>query len=177
MHVRNRARVKQHTAVSRRAAIAWRAPHVFSQLSECPVQSNRHFSGQTSSAILKDSTSNKKTVCELRRNCTTCGAFLTHGNHECNKRYCKICSQNRDVGHLCYMRPVKDFLPANANNVLYIFYEFEATQTRPIPTRQKKMCLNSSVCNSFVRDVRKSNTVVSIVDDAAEEGIPFGMIL
>jgi hypothetical protein len=26
------------------------------------------------------------------------------GNHECNKRYCEICNQKRDVGHLFYDR-------------------------------------------------------------------------
>ena len=73
------------------------------------------------------STSNKKSICESRRSCTTCGALVIRGNHERYKRYCKIYSQNSDVGHLCYMRPLKDVLPAN---VLYIFYEFETRQNK-----------------------------------------------
>ena len=58
------------------------------------------------------------------------------------------------------MRPLKDVLPANANNVLYTFYDFEITQTRRILTRLKNMCLNLSVCNSFLRDVSKSKTSI-----------------
>jgi len=41
--------------------------------------------------------------------------------HECTKRYCDSCKQNKEVGHLCYMGPMKDVLPANADNVLYVF--------------------------------------------------------
>jgi len=35
-----------------------------------------------------------------------------------------------EVGHLCYMRPLKDVLPANADKVLYVFYDFETTQNK-----------------------------------------------
>jgi len=91
---------------------------------------NRYFRSHTFFANHKQSTSNKKSICERRRKCSKCGAFVTRGNHECNKRYCKICNQNRDVGHLCYMRPLKDVLPDYADNILYIFYVFETTQNK-----------------------------------------------
>ena len=74
------------------------------------------------------------------------------------------------------MRPLKDVLPANAKNVLHIFTVLRALKTRPIPTRQKNMCRISSALNRFVRDVRKSKTVVSIVNDAVGENNHFGMI-
>ena len=53
---------------------------------------------------------------------------MTRGNHECNKRYCEMCNQNKEVGQLSYMRPLKDVLPANADKVPYVFYDFETTQ-------------------------------------------------
>jgi hypothetical protein len=92
------------------------------------AECNRYFRSHRCFANHKECSSNKKSICERRRNCTKCGALVARGNHECNKFYCKICSQNRDVGHLCYMRPLKDVLPANADNVLYIFYDFETTE-------------------------------------------------
>ena len=36
---------------------------------------------------------------------------LTHDNHEFNKRFCDNCKEDKEVGHLCYMRPLKDALP------------------------------------------------------------------
>ena len=45
-------------------------------------------------------------------------------------RYCHTCKQNRATGHLCYMRQLKDVLPANAGNVLYIFYDFQTSQNK-----------------------------------------------
>ena len=35
-----------------------------------------------------------------------------------------------EVGHLCYMRPLKVFLAANAGTVLYVIYDFETTQNK-----------------------------------------------
>jgi len=75
------------------------------------------------------------------------------------------------------MRTLKDVLPANANNVLYIFYNFENTQNKTYSDTANIMYLTLSVCNSFVRDVRKSTIVVSIVIGAAGEATHFGMIL
>jgi len=54
---------------------------------------------------------------------------VTHDRHECNKVFCANYMQNRDVGHLCYMRPLKDMLPDASEKVLYVFYDFETTQT------------------------------------------------
>ena len=33
-----------------------------------------------------------------------------------------------EVGNLCYMRPLNYVLPANADKVLYVFYDFATTQ-------------------------------------------------
>jgi len=53
---------------------------------------------------------------------------VTGDSHECNNRYCANCKQNRDVGHLFYMRRLKDVLPTAGDKVLYIVYDFETTQ-------------------------------------------------
>ena len=54
---------------------------------------------------------------------------MRHDNHECNKRYCDNCRHNKEIGYLCYMRPVKEELPPAGDKVLYVFYDFEPTQT------------------------------------------------
>ena len=72
-------------------------------------------------------TQKKRTVCESKRFCGTCGALVARENHECNKRYCQNCNQNKEDGHLCFIRPLKKVLPAD-DRVLYVFYHFEITQ-------------------------------------------------
>ena len=52
---------------------------------------------------------------------------MTHGNHECNKHFCDNCKQNKEIGHLCYMRLLKDTLPTTGDKVLYVFYDFKTT--------------------------------------------------
>jgi len=56
--------------------------------------------------------------------------MLKRNKHERSKRYCEIYKQKREVGHLCYMRPLKDILPTNAYKVLYVFYDFQTTQNK-----------------------------------------------
>ena len=75
------------------------------------------------------------------------------------------------------MRPLKDVLSANADNVLYIFYDFETTQNKTYTDTANIMYLTLTACNSFTRYMRKLTIVISIVIDAAGEGTHFGMIM
>ena len=56
------------------------------------------------------------------------------------------------------MMPLKDVLPANADNLPYVFYDFETTQNKRYSDTAKSHCLTSSACNSFVRAVRTLKT-------------------
>ena len=69
-------------------------------------------------------------MCERKRNCASCGSQLTSKRHECLKSYCANCKRNVEVGHLCYMQPLKNRLPRN--DVLYVFYDFETTQNTEV---------------------------------------------
>jgi len=89
---------------------------------------NRQLRSRTCNANHKQITTKRKSVCERERCCATCGRLVTVDKHECNKVFCVNCKQNRDVGHLCYMRPLKDELPDASDKVLYVFYDFETTQ-------------------------------------------------
>ena len=108
---------------------------------------NIHLRSQTFIANHKEITSNKKPICERKRCCKTCGALLSGMPHDCSKRYCHTCKQNRATGHLCYMRTLKNALPVNAENVLYIFYDFETTQNKTYSDTAKNVYLNLSACN------------------------------
>jgi len=120
--------------------------------SEC----NRHFRNEAFFVNHKPSSSNNKSVFERRRICATCGARVTRGNHECNKRYCEICNKNRNVGHLCFIRTLKDVLPANANNVLYVFYDFETTQIKMYSNTAKEHVPNLVCVQQFSASCEKT---------------------
>jgi hypothetical protein len=68
-----------------------------------------------------------KTVCEQKRNCPTCVLLPSHKQHGCFKTYCENCSSYKEVGHLCYMKPLKNELP-RSDDVLFVFYDFETAQ-------------------------------------------------
>ena len=89
---------------------------------------NRYFRSMSCLASHKQNTSKKKSVWEHKRSCATCGWFVTDARHKCNKVFCANCKLNRDVGHLCYMKPLKDVLPDASDKVLYVFYDLETTQ-------------------------------------------------
>ena len=105
-------------------------PCAFSEVRLLCYKCNRHFRSRTCFGNHKQSTAKGKSICESKRCCTTCGLLVTGDSHEYNKRYCANCKQNRHVGHLCYMRPLKDVFPIAGDKVLYVVYDFETTQNR-----------------------------------------------
>ena len=48
---------------------------------------------------------------------------MTGDSHECNKLFCANCKQKRNVGHLCFIRHLKDVLSSAGDKVLYVFYK------------------------------------------------------
>ena len=68
---------------------------------------NRYFRSQSCFATAK-----RKSTCEHKRCCAMSGLLVTDDRHECNKLFCANCKQIRDVGHLCFIRPLKDCCPA-----------------------------------------------------------------
>jgi len=89
---------------------------------------------------------------------------VTDTRHEFNKVFCANCKQNRDVVHLSYMKPLKDVLPDASDKVLYVFYDFETTQNKSIPTKPHFTYLISSAFSSFVRYAKMWKTVESACD-------------
>ena len=60
---------------------------------------NRHFRSQTCFDNHKKKTQgNRKSACELRKCCGTCDAMITRNTHECKKRFCTTCKENKRQG-------------------------------------------------------------------------------
>jgi len=72
---------------------------------------NTHFRSRSCFANHKQNSAKGKFLHERKRCCATCGILVTYENHECNKLFCAISKQNRDVVYLCYMRPINTRFP------------------------------------------------------------------
>jgi len=103
-------------------------PCVYAQIRITCESCNRTFRSHSCFDKHKTNKLRGKTVCEQKRNCANCGIPLNPNNkHECFKPYCANCQRNREIGHLCYMKPLSNELPIN-DNILFVFYDFETTQ-------------------------------------------------
>jgi len=102
-------------------------PCAFSGVRIPCAECNRLFTSHTCYDNHKQSTKQKRSICERQKCCATCGWVMTHGNHKCNKQFCDNCKQNKEIGHLCSMRPLNDALPSAGEKVLYVFYDYETT--------------------------------------------------
>lgn len=98
-------------------------PRLFAGIRIPCDECNRHYRSQTCFDNHEKHLGANKKLCERQRCCGTCGGLTTRENHECNRRYCQNCNQNREIGHLCYMRPLRNELPVS-DRVLYVFYDF-----------------------------------------------------
>jgi len=76
---------------------------------------------------------------------------VTADSHESNKLFCDNCKQNRDVDHLCFIRPLKDVLPSAGDKVIYVFYDFDTIQNTKYSDKATLQYLISSECKSSVR--------------------------
>ena len=141
-----------------------RPPCAFSDILFPCDECNRHFRSRTIFANHKQSSAKRKSVCERKRCCASCGLLAMGDVHEFNKRYGANCKQNRDVGHLCNMRPLKDVLSDACDKVLYVFYDFQTTQIRSTLTRPQHTYLIWSGNNSSVRSAKVRKTVVTMCD-------------
>jgi len=97
---------------------------------------NRNFRSRSCFEKHKTNKLEGKTVCEKVQNCLVCNVCVTKKNHECFKPFCANCNQNMEINHLCYMQPLKNALPG-ADDVLFVFYDFEITQDTKISEMTK----------------------------------------
>jgi len=108
------------------------------------VECNRHFRSQSFYDNHKKqqigADRKGKTVCEQKKSCGMCGAFITEKRHDCNKRWCDNCGVNKEIGHLCFMRPLLKKLPVS-DTVLFVFYDFETTQDTKYSDSATVLCL------------------------------------
>jgi len=53
---------------------------------------------------------------------------VTCAKHECYKRFCGKCKENKVIGHLCYMITLKGTSFPASDKVLYVLHDIETTQ-------------------------------------------------
>ena len=62
-----------------------------------------------------------------RRNVVVSAVPLSQRKSMTNKRWCDNSGVNKEIGHLCFMRPLLNKLFVS-DTVLFVFYDFETTQ-------------------------------------------------
>jgi len=139
-----------HNTVSKHVTIAGGALHVHSQALDYPVQSVIDISGATRILRTINRVSRIRNLfASAKRFCKTCGALLSGMTRDCRKKYCLTCKQFRATGHLCYIRPLKDVVQANGDNLLYMFYDFETTQNKTYSDTSKEYVPNIVCVKQF----------------------------
>jgi len=53
--------------------------------------------------------------------------------------------QNKEIGHMSYMTPLKEALASAGDKVVYVFYDFETTQNTEYPD-DAKLHVHNLVC-------------------------------
>ena len=120
-------------------------PCAFSHVRIPCAECSRHFRSHTCFANHKQSTEKKKSLFQIKRCCATCGWVVTHEKHECTKQFCFNCKENKEIGHLWYMTPLKNALPPASDKVVYVFYDFESTQNTEY-TAEAQLHVPNLVC-------------------------------
>jgi len=123
-HVAKRAELTPHTAITRPAVGLWQDPRVLSVRLKSPAPNVIDIS------VAKSVSRTTSKVPRKQNPFMSATDAAGPVSAQEKKRYCETCKRNREIGHLCYMRPLKDVLPANADKVLDVFYNFETTQNK-----------------------------------------------
>ena len=120
-----------HTSATRRVAIVWLGLLAISPPSESLGPNVIHISGAKrvsritgrATRIRNPFVSARYVAGPVERSRETISTNVSNG-------IVTTCKQNREVGHLCNLKPLKDVLPANADKVLYVYYDLEYTQNK-----------------------------------------------
>ena len=97
----------------------------------------------------------KLSTCDALKICNICWKMVRHTTderlkHECGKSFCQTCNEKTDIGHLCYMQPLK--VHQDNSKYLYVFYDFETQQCTSIDGDDEKkihtvtLCILHKVC-------------------------------
>ncbi len=138
---------------------------------------DRHFGNQTCLVNHMRRIGRKKADCKRTRQCGTCVELIFSGeSHECGKHFCNVCLANIEIGHLCYMQPLKNVFPPN-DRLLYIFYDFEKKRRiRGTPKLLRCMFRAWSVYSISARGARTFMTVNGIAKGVEYANTSSGMI-
>lgn len=80
----------------------------------------------------------KLSVCNARKKCPICKvAYRKKNDHFCGIHYCRICESYETNTHQCHM-PVYKTKRHEDQNILYVFYDFETQQDKPLSLAEPK---------------------------------------
>lgn len=74
---------------------------------------------------------------KLCKKCTVCYTVKKNKKHICNQSYCKVCKGIQPIRHECYM-PIKKVKKETKNGSLFICYDFESHQNKPLEPDSRK---------------------------------------
>ena len=94
--------------------------------------------------------------------------YEVNNKQECYKRFCLTCNDDKEVGHLCFMRPLKKE-PALCEHVLYVFYDFETTQDSRLNDKSSVHVPNHVCLQQFCS---KCESIPDIHQDCIQSGKP-----
>lgn len=109
----------------------------------------------------------KHGICSIFKICKSCSvAYHVKKNtdHVCGTSYCKICKDTVPIRHECYIAITKP-KSKRKNGDLYIFYDFESTQTKkigysnnnnPMFEHEVVLCVSQQACDKC-RDISDVN--------------------
>lgn len=95
-------------------------------------------------------------VCETIRRCKTCLKTIPRSrDHVCGEVFCKICSDYRPENHYCFQK-VNEREP-NTKGVLFIFYDLETRQERPVDDSSStihvpNLCVFQYKCSECIQE-------------------------
>lgn len=107
-----------------------------------------------------------RNVCDTYKLCIHCCTIYNNKktkSHICGVSYCRICKDEMPIRHQCYM-PVTKIKKTPKNGDLYIFYDLESVQTKPLKNDPSKreheanLCIAHQACD-LCRDIQNIQSI------------------
>lgn len=112
---------------------------------------------------IRTSIYSKNNVCSRINLCLKCSTtyMVKKREHVCGESYCQTCKTVMPIRHECYM-PKKNVKKDSKNGPLYIFYDFECYQNKPLDDdkfeHEVMLCVAHQACDNctFVDEIDKN---------------------
>ena len=174
-HTTRHVQVTSNTSLTRRVATAWPILRARYPMFANPAPNLTGILKAARVSLTTSGAPQRNTSMWTKAVLCTCEWVVTHEEREYNQRLCDNCNQNKEIRHLCCMRPMKDALPPQV--IRYCTYSMMSKLHKILGTRTRLSYtyLISSACFSSVRDARTRETKIAC--DAVRGSTLSGKIL